>query len=91
MLMSGHLVSSSTHCTTQESRAEEVSNKLSNLKREEKNRAKKIQDVERTIQSVQADLAKPIQVESMTEIDDEMVRLCPFVECTFPNLWSASP
>jgi len=74
-----------------ESRAEEVSNKLSNLKREEKNRAKKIQDVERTIQNVQADLAKPIQVESMTEIDDEMVRLCPFIECTFPNLWTASP
>ena len=91
MLTSVHLVFSSTRCATQESRAEEISNKLSNLKREEKNRAKKIQDVERTIQNVQADLAKPIQVESMTEIDDEMVRLCPFVECTFPNLWTASP
>ncbi len=91
MLTSVHLVFSSTRCTTQESRAEEISNKLSNLKKEEKNRAKKIQEVERTIQNVQADLAKPIQVESMTEIDDEMVRLCPFVECTFPNFWTASP
>lgn len=59
----------------QESRAEEISNKLSNLKKEEKNRAKKIQEVERTIQKLQEDLEKPVQIENMTEIDDEIVRL----------------
>jgi hypothetical protein len=64
---------SPTGRTMQESRAEEISNRLSNLKKEEKNRAKKIQEVERTIQKLQEDLARPSQVENMTEIDDEIV------------------
>lgn len=67
----------------QESRAEEISNKLSNLKKEEKNRAKKIQEVERIIQKLQEDLAKPFQTENMTEIDDEIVRFSAFAKCVF--------
>lgn len=69
----------------QETRAEDISNKLSNLKKEEKSRAKKIQEVERAIQNLQADLTKPIDVENMTQIDDETVRLCPFRKCAFPD------
>lgn len=34
---------------------------------------KKIQEFERLVQTLQADLAKPIQVEDMSEIDEEMV------------------
>ena len=83
-------MSSSTSRILQESRAEDISNKLSNLKKEEKSRVKKIQDVERTIQSLQADLAEPIEVENMTEIDDETVRLYPFRECAFPDFETAS-
>lgn len=73
----------------QESRAEEISNKLSNLKKEEKNRAKKIQEVERTIQKLQEDMAKPVQFENMTEIDDEMVRLRIFAKVIFSKLWDS--
>lgn len=58
-----------------EARAEEISNSLLNLKKEEKNRAKKIQDIERLVQTLQADLAEPIQVEDMSEIDEEIHRL----------------
>ncbi|KAI0290728.1 P-loop containing nucleoside triphosphate hydrolase protein [Russula brevipes] len=58
-----------------ETRAEEFSNRLSNLKKEEKNRAKKVQDVERVIETLRANLAEPVQVENMSEIDDEIRRL----------------
>ena len=58
----------------QEIQAEEIANKLSNLKKEEKNRAKKIQDVEKTIQTLQADLEKPVKVENMADVDQEIVR-----------------
>lgn len=76
----------------QESRAEEISNRLSNLKKEEKNRAKKTQEVERTIQKLQEDMAKPVQFENMTQIDDEMVRLRAFVKVIFfPDFGTASP
>jgi len=76
----------------QESRAEEISNRLSNLKKEEKSRAKKTQEVERTIQKLQEDMAKPVQFENMTQIDDEMVRLRAFVKVIFfPDFGTASP
>ncbi|KAI0264050.1 hypothetical protein BGY98DRAFT_1192298 [Russula aff. rugulosa BPL654] len=58
-----------------ETRAEEISNSLSNLKKEEKSRMKKIQEVERLVQNLQADLAKPIKVEDISEIDEEIGRL----------------
>ena len=67
----------------QESRAEEISNRLSNLKKEEKSRAKKTQEVERTIQKLQEDMAKPVQFENMAQIDDEMVRLRAFAKVIF--------
>ena len=60
-------------CIAQETRAEEISNSLSNLKKEEKSRAKKIQESERRIQLLQEDLAKPIQVEDISEIEEEIV------------------
>ncbi|SRR5260221_7612523 len=82
-LLSIQLVFSPTDRTMQESRAEEISNRLSNLKKEEKNRAKKIQEVERTIQKLQEDLAKPFQIENMTEIDDEIVRFSTFAKFFF--------
>lgn len=72
---------SSTIRIPQETQAEDISNKLSNLKKEEKNRAKKIQDVEKTVQKLQADLERPVEVESMTEVDEETVgppSLCRF-------------
>ncbi|KAH9983439.1 hypothetical protein BJV74DRAFT_797421 [Russula compacta] len=75
ILASFYLIFSSTGHTTQESRAEEISNRLSNLKKEEKDRAKKIHDVERVVQTLQAELEKPIKVENMTDIDEEMRRL----------------
>jgi structural maintenance of chromosomes protein 5 len=90
-LLSIPLVFSPTGCTMQESRAEEISNRLSNLKKEEKNRAKKIQEVERTIQKLQEDLAKPFQTENMTEIDDEIVRFSAFAKCFFLDFGTASP
>jgi hypothetical protein len=52
-----------------------------NLKKEEKNRAKKIQEFERLVQTLQTDLAKPTQVEDMSEIDEEMVCFL-FSNCT---------
>jgi len=83
MLSSVHQVSSLTSCTTQEARAEEISNSLSSLKKDEKNRAKKIQEVERTIQKLQGELEKPIQVENMSKIDEEMVRSSLLTGCIF--------
>jgi hypothetical protein len=82
---------SSTIRIPQETQAEDISNKLSNLKKEEKNRAKKIQDVEKTVQKLQADLERPVEVESMTEVDEETVRppsLCRFYLSDFEK---ASP
>ena len=76
---------------TQETRAEEISNSLSNLKKEEKNRAKKIQDIEQLFQKIQADLAKPVQVEDMSEIEEESVCSPPFAKCTFFDFGTASP
>lgn len=76
---------------TQETRAEEISNSLSNLKKEEKNRAKKIQDIEQLVQKIQADLAKPVQVEDMSEIEEESVCSPPFAKCTFFDFGTASP
>ncbi|KAI9434892.1 P-loop containing nucleoside triphosphate hydrolase protein [Lactarius indigo] len=55
--------------------AEEISNKLSNLKNAEKARAKKIQDIETTIRRLQADLEKPRDVENMEDLDEEGRRL----------------
>ena len=74
----------------QETRAEEISNSLSNLKKEEKNRAKKIQDVERLVQTLQADLAKPIQVEDMSKIDEENVCFFPIANFAFLTLGQRS-
>ena len=76
---------------TQETRAEEISNSLSNLKKEEKNRAKKIQDIEQLVQKIQADLAKPVQVEDMSEIEEESVCSPPFAKCIFFDFGTASP
>jgi hypothetical protein len=73
-LLSLPLILSSTVRIPQEIQAEEIANKLSNLKKEEKNRAKKIQDVEKTIQTLQADLEKPVKVENMADVDQEIVR-----------------
>jgi hypothetical protein len=72
----------------QESQAEETSNKLSNLKKEEKNRAKKIQDMERAISMLQADLEKPVEVESMAAVDEEIVRLFTSWVVSF-QLWDS--
>lgn len=72
--MSVHLQFSLIDYITQETRAEEISNSLSNLKKEEKSRAKKIQEIERLVQNLQADLAKPIKIEDISEIDEEIVR-----------------
>jgi lipid A disaccharide synthetase len=77
-------------CIAQEARAEEISNNLSNLKKEEKNRAKKTQEIERLVQTLQADLAKPIQVEDMSEIDEEIVCFL-FSNCTLIDFGIASP
>ncbi len=67
----------------QDTQAEEISNKLSNLKNTEKARAKKIQDIEATVQRLQADLEKPRDVENMDDIEGEVVR-------SFPLLLNAS-
>jgi hypothetical protein len=75
---------------TQETRAEEISNSLSNLKKEEKNRAKKIQDIEQLVQKLQADLAKPVQVEDTSEIEEESVCF-PLANCAFFDFGTASP
>ncbi len=82
-LLSVRLEFSPIGCITQEARAEEISNSLSNLKKEEKNRAKKIQESERAVQNLQADLAKPIPVEDMSEIDEEIVCFLLFQTAPF--------
>jgi hypothetical protein len=74
----------------QETQAEEISNKLSNLKKEEKNRAKKIQEVEKTVQTLQADLEKPVKVENMADVDEEIVRLYHFLDLYLSNFGIAS-
>jgi len=81
-LLSVRLEFSPIGCITQEARAEEISNSLSNLKKEEKNRAK-IQESERVVQTLQADLAKPIPVEDMPEIDEEIVCFLLFQTAPF--------
>ncbi|KAI9442797.1 P-loop containing nucleoside triphosphate hydrolase protein [Lactarius psammicola] len=58
-----------------DTQAEEISNKLSNLKNAEKARAKKIQDVEATVRRLQVDLEKPRDIESMEDIEEEVRRL----------------
>jgi hypothetical protein len=75
---------------TQETRAEDISNNLSNLKKEEKSRARKIQEFERLVQTLQADLAKPIKVEDISEIDGEIVCFL-FSNCTLINFETATP
>lgn len=90
-LTPGHSELLPTGPITQEMRAEEISCSLSNLKKEEKSRAKKIQDIERQVQVLHADLANPIQVEDMSEIDEEMACFSPFATCTFLDFGTASP
>lgn len=85
-----HLEFSLIGCITQESRAEEISNSLSNLKKEEKSRAKKIQEIDRLVQTLEADLAEPIEVEDMPEIDEEIVCFL-FSNCTLIDFGTASP
>ncbi|KAI0287939.1 hypothetical protein B0F90DRAFT_1827934 [Multifurca ochricompacta] len=58
-----------------ETQAEEISNKLSNLKKEEKSRAKRVQELEKGVQMLQADLAKPLEVEDIAAIDEDIRRL----------------
>ncbi|KAH9023034.1 P-loop containing nucleoside triphosphate hydrolase protein [Lactarius deliciosus] len=58
-----------------DTQAEEISNKLSNLKNAEKARAKKIQDTEANVRRLQADLEKPRDVESMEDLEEEGRRL----------------
>jgi structural maintenance of chromosomes protein 5 len=88
--MSVHLQFSLISFITQETRAEEISNNFSNLKKEEKSRTKKIQDIERLVQTLQADLAKPIKVEDISEIEEEIVCFL-FSSCTLIDFETASP
>ena len=89
-ILSVHLEFSLIGYITQEARAEEISNSLMNLKKEEKNRAKKIQEFERLVQTLQADLAEPIQVEDMSDIDEEIVCLF-FSNCTLIDFGTVPP
>jgi hypothetical protein len=56
-----------------DTQAEEISNKLSNLKSAENARAKKIRDTEANILRTKAELA-PRDVESIEDIEEESVR-----------------
>lgn len=56
-----------------DTQAEEISNKLSNLRTAEKTRARKIQDIEANIRKMQAEMA-PRDVENMEDIEEEIVR-----------------
>jgi hypothetical protein len=47
---------------------------------------KKIQEVERLVQNLQVDLAKPIKVEDISEIDEEIVCFL-FSNCTLIDFW----
>jgi hypothetical protein len=66
-----------------DTQAEEISNKLSNLKSAENARAKKIRDTEANILKMKAEVA-PRDVESTEDIEEESVcSLLPFC----PNAW----
>jgi hypothetical protein len=59
-------------------------------KKEEKIRAKKVQETERLVQTLHADLAEPIQIEDMSEIDEEMVCFL-FLDCILIDFGTGSP
>ena len=61
----------------QENEAEEVANKLDGLKRAERDRAKKIKDLENQIRKMQHEVDDPPEVEDLEPINNQIVR-CHF-------------
>jgi len=68
-----HLASDLYSPFLKDTQAEEISNKLSNLKTAERTRARKIQDMESNIRKLQAEL-EPRDVENNDDIEEEIVR-----------------
>lgn len=58
----------------QENETEDVTNKLIGLKRAEKDRAKKIKDLENQIKKMQNEIDNPPEVEDLQAINNELVR-----------------
>ena len=63
-----------TNNFSQENEAEEITNKLDGLKRAEKDRAKKIKDLENQIKKIQDEIDNPPEVEDLQAINNEIVR-----------------
>ena len=57
----------------QENEAEGVANKLDGLKRAEKDRAKKIKDIENQIRKMQHEIDNPPEVEDLEPINNQIV------------------
>lgn len=58
----------------QENEAEEVSNKLIGLKRAERDRTKKIKDLENQIRNMQNEIENPPKLEDLQAINNQIVR-----------------
>lgn len=57
----------------QENEAEDVTNRLDGLKRAEKDRAKKIKDLENQLRKMQDELDNPPKLEDLEAINNEIV------------------
>lgn len=60
-------------CRYKETDAIELTNKLNDLKKNEKDRLRKIQDIQSKIEQMQHDLDNPPEIEDMTAIEQDMV------------------
>lgn len=58
----------------QENEAEEVTNRLDGLKRAEKDRAKKIKDLENQVRKMQNEIDNPPEMEDLEAINNAIVR-----------------
>jgi hypothetical protein len=62
-----------------------VTDKLQNLKKEEKARIKKIKTLETEIAKIKSDLEKPVETENMDDLNAELVRFTWHLGLTVPH------
>ena len=74
----------------QESQAEDLKNKLDNLKKTEKNRLKKIENLEKEIARIQHQIDNPPEFEDVNALNSEIVshtayEYWQYLKCSFQN------
>jgi hypothetical protein len=69
-----HASQSPSNMDEKESEAEDVTIKLQDLKKNEKDRLKRIKALETEIAKITSELEKPVETEKMEDINDDLVR-----------------